>query len=208
MNRNAVVSVGRVLGLVAAVWALVPLTASAQVCGEAERTAFQNAVNAGASEAELEQQFGKCRDTTTGVVATSTVFNNFYERINSCGLHPQARQASCDVEIRQSFGFGAFGPNPAGSTENVLFCFDCDRNGTYEFATAGSVHATNNISGTLPSWYLAAFASAANAPSTCAWGSGRAINMRVILSWAAKPSSCAYRPIWGNWLTFQSRLDP
>src|SRR5688572_25220711 len=114
MTRRPVVSVFRSLALLAAVCAGFPMTAAAQTCDENTRVAFQNAVNAGASESALEAQFGHCRGPVTqGVVATSTNFNIFYERMNSCGLHPQQRRAACDVEIRQNFGYGPF---PGGST--------------------------------------------------------------------------------------------
>jgi hypothetical protein len=202
------VSVFRSLGLLVAVGAGFPLTAAAQtqVCDENTRAAFQRAVEAGAAEDELEAQFGKCRETATqSLTAVITNFNTFYERMNSCGLHPQQRRPACDVEIRQNFGYGAF---PAGSNENVLFCFDCDLNGIFEYVVGGSVHVTNNISPQGPSWYHSANAVAANTPATCAWGSGRTIRIRAILSWAARPTSCAYKPIWGNWIDFQARLDP
>ncbi|QSQ20919.1 hypothetical protein JY651_37725 [Pyxidicoccus parkwayensis] len=205
MTRRPAVSVFRSLAVLALMAA--PLTAAAQqVCDDNTRTAYQNAVNAGATDAELEAQFGACRGTVTqGVVATVTNFNIFYEKMNSCGLHPQQRRPACDVEIRQNGGYGAF---PAGSNENVLFCFDCDLNGIFEYSVPGSVHVTNNISPQTPSWYHSVNAVAANTPATCAWGSGRTIRIRAILSWSAKPTSCASKPIWGNWIDFQARLDP
>jgi hypothetical protein len=204
MTRRPVVSVFRSLALLFVVGA--PLMASAQVCDDNARAAYQNAVNAGATESQLEAQFGQCRGTVTqGVVATSTNFNIFYEKMNSCGLHPQQRRPACDVEIRQNTGFGAF---PAGSNEFVRFCFDCDLNGVFEYSVVGSVHVTNNTSVQGPSWYHSANAVAANTPATCMWGSGRTIRMRAILSWAAQPATCTSKPIWGNWIDFQARLDP
>ena len=208
MTLRPVVSVFRSLGLLAVVCAGFPLTAAAQtqICDDNARAAYQNAVNAGASEADLEAQFGRCRGPVTqGVTATITNFNTWYEKMNSCGLHPQQRRVACDVEIRQNFGYGGF---PAGSNENVLFCFDCDLNGTFEFLTAGSVHVTNNISPQGPSWYHSVNALATNAPTTCAWGSGRTIRIRAVMSWASRPTSCTFRPVWGNWIDFQARLDP
>lgn len=211
MTRRPVVSVFRSLGFLAVLGAAVPLTAAAQtqVCTDNDRAAFQNAVNAGASDAELEAQFGRCRQSgTQALTATITNFNIWYEKMNSCGLHPQQRRVACDVEIRQNTGYGAFGPTPAGSFENVLFCFDCDLNGTWEYAVAGNVHVTNNISPQGPSWYHSVNAVAANTPATCAWNSGRTIRILAIMSWAARPTSCAYKPFWGNQILFQARMDP
>ncbi|WP_164017968.1 hypothetical protein [Pyxidicoccus trucidator] len=208
MTRRPVVSVFRSLGLLAAVCAAFPLTAAAQqVCDDNARIAYQNAVNAGATESSLEAQFGHCRGPVTqGLTAVITNFNIFYEKMNSCGLHPQQRRAACDVQIRQNFGFGG----AAGSNEHVRFCFDCNRDGIWDASVVGSVHVIDNAFPALqsPSWYHSASAVSAAPTAICPWGSGRAINMRAILSWAAVPATCNSQPIWGNRIDFPARLDP
>jgi hypothetical protein len=37
---------------------------------------------------------------------------------------------------------------------------------------------------------------------------GQTLKARVILSWELPPTSCNYRPIWGNQSDFRFRLDP
>ena len=214
---------------------LVPMSAAAQgtACGESVRAAFAAAVANGATEQELEDQFGHCRtaytdppctpdptaDTTEGlssingeiksaVAAVKTVvnFNTFYERMNGCGYHPQAEVLACDVEIRQLTGYGAFA---GGSTEFVRFCMDCDRNGTWDFTTVGTVHVTNNIAaGPVPSWYHLAYGLTGGAPAACTANNGGQANVRAILSWAAMPANCNSNPFWGNIINFTARRDP
>lgn len=212
MTRHPVVSVVRSLGLLAVLSLGVPLTAAAQqTCTDADRKAFTDAVNAGATEAELEQRFARCRELgTTGWTAVTTNFNIWYEKMNSCGLHPQQRRPACDVEIRQNFGYGGFGGPPAGSFEYVRFCFDCNNDNIFEYSVVGSVHVTDNPfpAAQGPVWYHSANAVATNTPTTCAWGSGRAIRMRAILSWNWVPPTCTSNPFWGNRIDFPARLDP
>lgn len=172
-------------------------------CGDSTRQAYEADVANGLSDAELEARYGQCR-TMSLAAATVTNFNTTYERMNSCGWHPQAKLASCDVEIRQNTGYN---PYPSGSTEYVLFCLDCNVDGIFEYSVPGSVHVTNNVSGTPPSWYHMAYAGTSGA-SLCKPGDGKAFNVRAILSWASKPSSCNYRPIWGSWVDFKARRDP
>ena len=216
---------------------LVPMGAAAQpgtACNDSVRAAFAAAVANGATEQELEDQFGHCRTAYTetpctppsssadtdeglasnareikGVVApikTITNFNVFYERMNGCGYHPQAEVLACDVEISQLTGYGAFA---GGSTEFVRFCMDCNRDGIWDFSTVGSVHVTNNIAmAPVPSWYHLAFASSAGAPAACTANNGGQANVRAILSWAAVPANCNSVPFWGNIINYTARRDP
>lgn len=208
---------------------LVGAPAAAQdetVCDENARAAFANAVESGASEDELEAQFGHCRTneaepvcTTaagtksgSGLTATSsaiqviTNFNTFFERMTGCGYHPQAELVACNVEIRQRGGYGGF---PGGTFEHVLFCFDCDRNGVFEFTTRGFVHVTDNVAvQPTPSWYHLAYATTFAAPPICTTNNGGQGNVRAILSWAAQPANCFSTPFWGNRIDFTNRRDP
>ncbi len=206
---------------------LAPGTASAQACDDNARAQFASAVAAGTPESALEQQFGHCRYAFTEPVCTQTSsvrsaskglsssgekiktvtnFNTFYERMNGCGYHPQSEVVACDVEIRQLTGYGAF---PGGSFERVRFCLDCDRNGTWDFSTVGSVHVTNNVAmGPTPSWYHLAFAGTAAAPALCVGNDGQQTNVRAILSWVWVPPNCNSVPFWGNIINFTARRDP
>ncbi|MEA2599416.1 MAG: hypothetical protein QOF89_408 [Acidobacteriota bacterium] len=205
--------------------ALVPQRASAQgttACGDAARANFAQAVASGASDQELEAQFGACRDVfvepactptatksaspMTTDVKTVTNFNTSYERMNGCGYHPQAEMVACDVEIRQLGGYGAF---PGGTFENVRFCLDCNRDGIWDFTTLGFVHVTDNVApGPVPSWYHLAYATTFAAPALCTNNDGRQTNVRAILSWAQQPGDCNSKPFWGNMIDFTARRDP
>lgn len=223
------------LSFVLAVMALATSRAAAQPgtsCDDSARAAFAAAVANGASDQDLEAQFGHCRtaytepacqpddDESSGAFASVTGearsvighvksvvnFNTFYERMNGCGYHPQAELVACDVEIRQLTGYGAF---PGGTNEFVRFCLDCDRNGTWDFTTVGSVHVTNNVAaGPVPSWYHLAYGLTGNAPNFCTANNGGQANVRAILSWAVAPANCNSQPFWGNIINFTARRDP
>jgi hypothetical protein len=214
------------LSLVLGVLVLAPGNAAAQEkCDDASRANFAAAVQAGATDADLEAQFGHCRyaysepspvctspsvaegiASITDAVKTVVNYNTFYERMNGCGYHPQAEMLACDVEIRQLGGYGAF---PGGTFEHVRFCMDCDRNGTWDFSTLGFVHVTNNVAaGPVPSWYHLAYATTFGAPVACTTNNGGQANVRAILSWSAVPAGCTSVPFWGNIINFTARRDP
>lgn len=204
--------------------ALAPRSAAAaEACDDSSRANFAAAVDAGATEEDLEAQFGHCRSAYTEPVCTSTAsaegmasmvadaksvvnYNTFYEKMNGCGYHPQAEMLACDVEIRQFGGYGGF---PGGTFEHVRFCMDCDRNGTWDFTTLGFVHVTDNAAaGPAPSWFHLAHATTFAAPALCTNNDGQQTNVRAILSWAAQPTNCNFAPFWGNIINFTARRDP
>ena len=207
--------------------ALAPSASAQEKCDSASRANFAAAVAAGTPEADLEAQFGHCRTAyTEPVCSTPTTasasdsefdsmfsevksvvnYNTSYERMNGCGYHPQAEMLGCDVEIRQLGGYGGF---PGGTFENVRFCMDCDRNGTWDFTTLGFVHVTDNAAaGPTPSWFHLAYATTFAAPALCTVNDGRQTNVRAILSWAAQPANCNSIPFWGNIINFTARRDP
>lgn len=210
--------------LVLAVLAAAPWAASAQtqVCDDNTRAEFAAAVDNGATDADLEANFGHCRTAETEPVCTAdgtkagsdpeamikvvTNFNISYERMNGCGYHPQAEMVACDVEIRRPTGYFPF---PGGSFEHVRFCFDCDRNGVYEFTTLGFVHVTDNVAPLpTPSWYHLAYATTFGAPTICTTNNGGQGNVRAILSWFTPPAGCFSTPFWGNRIDFTMRRDP
>lgn len=214
--------------------ALLSAPAAAQTaCDENVRQQFLEDVEAGASEAELEDAYGHCREnleeptctesddgtTTSGVTLGErfkTISNNgsiFYERLNGCGYHPQAETLACDVELRQNFGYGGF---PGGSDEHVLYCMDCNRDGAWDYVTLGSVHVTDNVSGVAPPFFFNTTATTWAAPpgSNCVRNNGTAITVKAVLSWVWRPntvnlSHCTnFRPFWGNTIFFRARNDP
>ena len=81
--------------------------------------------------------------------------STFYEALTSCGYHPQRKELTCPIEIRQPFGF-AGGPalQPAGSYEYVLFCVNAGA-GMVPVNVNG-VHVHDEVHGANPNWYLSA----------------------------------------------------
>jgi hypothetical protein len=200
----------------------------AQTCDDSIRAQFAADVANNVSESVLETRYGHCRGIATAdscldkpvtlnldddgygsiseAVKSVVNYNVSYEQMNGCGYHPQAELVACDVEIKRTTGYGAF---PTGTFEHVLFCFDCDQNGTWEFSTRGFVHVTNNIAAApTPSWYHLAYSSTFHAPTTCTTNNGGQSNVRAILSWALAPATCTSVPFWGNIINYTARRDP
>jgi hypothetical protein len=161
------------------------------------------------SAAELEDKYGYCRGSAVPSGTKGMTIKNTgsvaYEEMNSCGYHPQYDNVFCDVEVKLPYGFG---PHPSGTMEYVLFCLDCDANGTWDFQALGSVHVTNDISGGPLPFYFNASASTLSAHPLCTGNDGINFKVRAILSWQAMPTSCTYTPVWGNQITFDARRDP
>lgn len=214
------VTCAALLGLaLAAVPALAQTTTA---CDETVRQQYASFVtsNPNATDSEIEGLFGHCRgngtiqpqtlrqslgDEPSGIKVVTNTGSVFYERLNSCGYHPQAEQVSCDVELRQTFGFGGF---PGGSNEHVLFCFDCNLDGIFDFITRGFVHVTDDISGATPGYFFEAHSTTFDAPAQCTVNNGGATHVRAILSWFTQPANCVAQPIWGNQIDFTARRDP
>lgn len=224
------------LSFVLALMVLAPGSAAAQpgtACDDNARAAFAASVDAGATEEELEAQFGHCRNAFSEPVCTAGTSpstakaltsrageprnvvsqvksflnsNTYYERMNGCGYHPQGEMVACDVEIRQLWGYGGF---PGGTNEYVRYCLDCNRDNIWDYTTLGFVHVTDNIAaGPVPSWYHLAYATTFAAPALCTNNDGQQTNVRAILSWAWVPPNCNSRPYWGNTINFTARRDP
>lgn len=206
--------------------------AQSQVCDQGVREQFaqivQELLASGADPAEIEQtledMFGHCRDDGTVLPpalkapgtdlqpragAFKIVVNSgsiFYEQMTGCGYHPQAEQVSCDVELRQRFGYVPF---PTGSTEHVLFCFDCNQDGLFEFSTRGNVHVTDDISGGPLNFYFEAHSTTFHAPAGCTANDGLNTTILARLSWFVPVATCTSPPqIWGNDILFTARRDP
>ncbi len=133
--------------------------------------------------------------------------STYYEALTSCGYHPQRKELTCPIEIRQPFGFG--GPpalQPAGSYEYVLFCIQTPGGGLVPVNTNG-VHVHDEAFGANPNWYMTAVVPANRALFSQPL-QGQTLRARAILSWGIPPAGCNATPIWGNQADFRVRLDP
>lgn len=134
--------------------------------------------------------------------SVSYIGSTYFEEMSCCGYDPQRRTFACPVRIKQG---GGFGPSPLpGSREYVLNCVQ-DAAGVYQPAAVDSVHLSNSV--LLPSWQFAVVANANNNLQLLQPMNGVQRNARSILSWALQPTSCTYRPIWGNVVNYKIRLD-
>jgi hypothetical protein len=130
----------------------------------------------------------------------------FYEALTSCGYHPQRKELTCPIEIRQPFGFGgAPALQPAGSYEYVLFCVNTGV-GLIPVNVNG-VHVHDEVFGASPNWYMSAVVPANGALFSMPL-QGQTLRARAILSWAVPPAGCNAVPVWGNQADFRIRLDP
>ena len=163
---------------------------------------------------ELRKKYWECAKDGEGVLERETTRYEycgklvyagslFYERLRCSGYEPQKRLFNSPVEIRRESGFGPF-PVP-GSYEYVLSCIRL--NNAWVPVAEDRVHLTNAVSGR-PDWYTAVTAKAREPLSEMPLD-GRTLLARSILSWNLAPNGdCDYRPIWGNVIEYQIRLDP
>lgn len=126
----------------------------------------------------------------------------YFEEMSCCGYDPQRRTFACPVKVKQPVGFGN-APLP-GSREYVLNCV-ADAAGTFRPVGDDSVHLAN--SSFAPSWQFAVVAHAVNNINLVQPMNGTPRRARSILSWNLRPTGCDYRPIWGNVLDYNIRLD-
>jgi hypothetical protein len=199
----------------------LPSVASAQTsCGPDVKQAIANALaNAegpekAALEAELYQKYQHC--------GTGTVSQNFYiaarecsarvsilgnlswEDMPCCGYDPQRRQFACPVRIKRTTGYGV--PPIPGSRQHVLNCVR-DRSGVFVPVGRDSVHMADEMWGNSPTWQFAVIAAANDNLHTVQPMDGQTRQARSILSWELTPTDCEYKPIWGNAIDYNIRLD-
>ena len=70
-----------------------------------------------------------------------------------------------------------------------------------------SVHLADAIGNQSPTWQFAVIVNANENLQTIYPMSGQTRRARSILSWALPPRTCDYKPIWGNALNYNIRLD-
>ncbi len=196
-------------------------------CGPEVKTEVANALgkiaNASKKEklalqAELYEKYSFCAEESSEDLANngfreaaeqcgakvSNLGSLAFEEMSCCGYDPQRRQFGCPVKIKQSFGFGS-APLP-GSREYVLHCV-ANANGVFVPVGSDSVHLANEIQGDNPTWQFAVNANANNNLDTIYPMDGATRKARSILSWGFEPTSCDFKPIWGNALNYRIRLD-
>lgn len=168
-----------------------------------------------AVHARLYEQFSYCAQDSAQVPDTfrgaakecgaevSQLGSLFFEEMSCAGYDPQRRQFAAPVKIKQPFGFGGT-PLP-GSREYVLHCV-ADSAGVLLPVGRDSVHLAD-APGQQPTWQFAVIVNAAENLQTIYPMSGQTRRARSILSWGLPPTSCDYRPIWGNALNYRIRLD-
>ena len=200
----------RVICVLAAVFACSQSIAQCIV----SREDVLNRLEQGISTEELSQQLKGCIAeevaADNGVVSTKQIIKNTgsvrYEAITSCGYHPQRKELTCPIEIRQQSGYGGTPAlQPVGSYEFVLFCVESPA-GLVPVNTNG-VHVHDESFGVNPNWYMTAVVPANGALFSQPLV-GQTLRARAILSWAVPPGGCNAVPIWGNQADFKIRLDP
>jgi hypothetical protein len=128
--------------------------------------------------------------------------NTSYEKMRCCGYDPQKKVFGCPVEVLLPWGFGP-APFP-GSFENVLTCVDFGFG--FEPVANDRVHLADAVSGK-PIWNFAVLAKASGKLTELPL-KGQTYSARSILSWGFYPSSCDFKPYWGDVIDYQIRLDP
>lgn len=136
--------------------------------------------------------------------AVSNLGSLFYEEMSCAGYDPQRRQFAAPVKIKQIFGFGGT-PLP-GSREYVLHCVQAP-SGAFLPVALDSVHLSDAIAGSAPTWQFAVIANANQNLQLIQPMNGATRVAKSILSWGLPPTGCNYTPIWGNALTYRIRLD-
>ena len=206
----------------------LPLPAQAQdspICGSDVKKEVATALAATANkdaaeqlklEASIYEKYQYCAADAAAIVPADPFFvaarqcgakvsyagSMFYESMPCCGYDPQRRVFACPVTIKQPFGFGG-SPLP-GSRENVLHCV-ADPSGVFRPVGYDSVHLSDSIF--RPTWQFAVVANANDNLWLVQPMNGAPRIARSILSWQLRPTDCNYRPIWGNVIDYQIRLD-
>ena len=133
----------------------------------------------------------------------------WYEGLDSCGYHPQRREGSCSLAVKQRYGFGGTPNSGPGSWEYVAFCvYGLPANPAgWTLQNISAVHVHDEAFGKSPYWYFTVTDQAETRLHTTPVD-GKTYLAKSILSWGIKPQGCNHDPIWGNEAYYQVRLDP
>lgn len=206
--------VSGILGMLLFIGISVP--AQAQTC-KLTRDQVIADLTAGAAAEDLAVKYAGCvsADPTGDQSSSVPIYqsegisntgNTYWEAIKSCGYQPQREEANCTVEIRQRYGYNGPICRGPGSHEFLLFCVDYGDGNLVPVHTNG-VHVHDEGLGVQPRWSFSATIQS-DARLLRQPNRGQTLKARVILSWELPPTSCNYRPIWGNQSDFRFRLDP
>jgi hypothetical protein len=189
---------------------LLALPLAAQDASSCERPIVEELIFDGASQSDIDAYLSSCSDPTAisfgpDKQTTIPVGSVFYEEIDACAYHPQRREFTCSIEVKQRFGFaGTPGVGP-GSWEWTLACVDFGA-GLVPI-NLSAVHVHDEPFGVGPSWYYSTTVQA-NPQLHTALVNGQSLKARLILAWTQQPNVCNFVPIWGNWADFKIKLDP
>lgn len=205
--------------------ALLPAANAASLpqCDNSRHQALADAA-AGMSGADIYKKYSGCLKNVPGLAAVPPSLDDIiwqgkskiiitdtgstaFEAIKSCGYHPQRKELTCPIEIRQTTGYsGTPALQPGGSYEFVQFCVNYG-NGFVPVNVNG-VHVHDEAFGAQPNWYMTAVVAADDELFQQPLN-GQTLRARAILSWNTSPAGdCNFQPIWGNQADFRIRLDP
>lgn len=147
----------------------------------------------------VPESFNNMIITNTGNVS--------YERIESCGYHPQRQEFTCTMAKLRNTGYGGTPFAGPGSFEWLTLCVNDNTGAGLRFMNISQVHVHDNASNHGPNWYYAI-----EVPDD--WmmqltrRQGQTFHARAILSWLWPITNCTGAPIWGNQADFPIKLDP
>ena len=133
--------------------------------------------------------------------------NVSYERIESCGYHPQRQEFTCTMAKLRHTGYGGTPGAGPGSNEWLTICVDDRSGGGLRPMNISQVHVHDNATQHNPNWYYAI-----EVPDDWTMQlirrAGQTFYARAILSWLWPITDCTSAPIWGNQADFPIKLDP
>ncbi len=182
-----------------------------------DRSEMVSAVEAGLSALEIGASYDGCKAKEKNAKAKGPSINGMqvsntgsirFEALHGCGYHPQRKEATCPIIIKQRDGYGGVPDlQPSGSYEYVLFCVDYGDGNGLTRVNANGVHVHDEEDGDSPRWLMSAVIPA-NARLFERPLDSQTLSARAILSWASKPTTCDFIPVYGNQVDFKIRLDP
>ncbi|HLX06753.1 MAG TPA: hypothetical protein VKY89_02705 [Thermoanaerobaculia bacterium] len=209
---------GALLALLALGLISLPLAARATTATcPPVRSNIEAAAEGGESADQISEALASCLPSPVSGSSLSAPYNQVisapggssttYEAIEACGYHPQRKEATCPVQIRQMTGYSGMICAGPGSWEFVLLCVDFGAGLVPINVNGFHVYDTTLA----PNWDFAAVIQS-NATLFDQQYVGQALPARAILSWMINPMvgpvPCNFVPVWGNRSDFRIRLDP